>query len=84
VRFFSNELHVNRQTPPTFLVHAGDDKVVAVANSIRFYEELQKNGVAADLHIYTKGGHGFGAAPTLEEWFGRCQHWMKSNQLIAN
>ncbi|MGI8637708.1 MAG: alpha/beta hydrolase, partial [Segetibacter sp.] len=83
VKFFSNELHVNKQTPPTFLVHAGDDKVVDVTNSVRFYEELHKNSVPADLHIYTKGGHGFGATPTFDEWFGRCLHWMKGNDLIS-
>ena len=84
ISFFSNELHINKQTPPTYLVHSGDDKVVKVANSIKFYEELNKNNVPADLHIYSKGGHGFGAEPTFEEWFGRCLHWMKSNQWISN
>ena len=81
IKYFSNELYVNQNTPPTFLVHAGDDKVVAVANSIKFYEALQKNGVNADLHIYSKGGHGFGTTPTFEEWFGRCLHWMQTNHL---
>lgn len=84
VNFFSNELHVNKQTPPTFLVHAGDDKVVNVANSLRFYEELNKNGVPADLHIYTKGGHGFGSTPPFDEWFTRCLFWMKSNGWNSN
>lgn len=83
IRYFSNELHVDKETPPTFLVHAGDDKVVNVANSIRFYEALNKNGVPSDLHIYTKGGHGFGSTPIFDEWFGRCLHWMKSNEFIA-
>lgn len=82
IAFFSNELHVNKETPQTFLVHAGDDKVVPVANSIRFYEALNKNGVPADLHIFSKGGHGFGATPSFEEWFQRCLHWMKNNQWI--
>ena len=79
VDYFSNELHVNKQTPATFLVHAGDDKIVNVANSLKFYEELEKNNVAADLHIYAKGGHGFGAAPTFEEWFGRCILWLNKS-----
>jgi acetyl esterase/lipase len=83
VNFFSNELHVNKETPPTFLVHAGDDKVVNVANSIKFYEELNRNGVPADLHIYTKGGHGFSKTPAFDEWFGRCQQWMVSNGWIS-
>lgn len=79
ILYFSNELHVNKQTPPTFLVHAGDDNIVSVVNSIKFYEALNKNGVNADLHIYAKGGHGFGVTPSFDEWFGRCIVWMKSN-----
>ncbi|HXI01047.1 MAG TPA: alpha/beta hydrolase [Sphingobacteriaceae bacterium] len=76
IDYFSNELHVNKQTPPAFLVHAGDDEIVNVANSVKFYEELQKNNVPADLHIYAKGGHGFGKTPVFEEWFGRCIVWL--------
>jgi dipeptidyl aminopeptidase/acylaminoacyl peptidase len=56
VREYSNELQVTAQTPPTFLVHAGDDKTVPVANSLHFYEALQANGVPAEMHIYPKGG----------------------------
>jgi acetyl esterase/lipase len=82
IKYFSNELHVDQHTPQTFLVHAGDDNIVPVANSIQFYEALQKNGVNAELHIYAKGGHGFGAIPTFEEWFGRCLRWMRTAQLI--
>jgi acetyl esterase/lipase len=76
IDYFSNELHVNKLTPAAFLVHTGDDKIVKVGNSIKFYEELQKNDVRADLHIYAKGGHGFGVMPTFEEWFGRCVLWL--------
>jgi acetyl esterase/lipase len=82
IRMFSNELQVNKQTPPTFLTHATDDRVVVVNNSIRFYEALLRNGVAVELHVYAKGGHGYGATPTFDEWFGRCLHWMRSNEWI--
>lgn len=82
VTYFSNELFVNRQTPPTFLTHPGDDEIVSVINSIRFYEALNKNGVPADLHVYAKGGHGYGTTPTFDEWFGRCLNWMRTAQLI--
>lgn len=82
IKYFSNELFVNQHTPPTFLVHAGDDKVVSVANSIKFYEALQKNGVNADLHIYSKGGHGFEGTPSFEEWFGRCLQWLRTSKFI--
>lgn len=82
ILYFSNEHHVAKQTPPTFLVHSGDDNIVPVANSIKFYEALNKNGINADLHIYAKGGHGFGALPSFEEWFGRCLVWMKVSGFI--
>ena len=82
IRYFSNELQVKKTTPPAFLTHAGDDTVVPVSNSIKFYEALIANGVAADLHIYSKGQHGYPKTPELGEWFGRCLHWMKVNELL--
>ncbi|GAA0881226.1 alpha/beta hydrolase [Algoriphagus jejuensis] len=57
---FSGELNVNPETPPTFLVHAQDDKGVPIENSLLYYTALHKNGVTASLHIYPTGGHGFG------------------------
>ncbi|HTR30317.1 MAG TPA: alpha/beta hydrolase [Puia sp.] len=78
VRKYSNELQVTAQTPPTFLVHAGDDKVVPVANSLHFYEALQANGVSAELHVYPKGGHGFGMnnPTTPDRWTDRLKNWL--------
>lgn len=78
---YSNEMQVTKQTPPTFLVHASDDDIVLSENCIRFYQSLLKNNVPAELHIYQKGGHGFGMKnPTTEdEWMERCLGWMQSN-----
>jgi acetyl esterase/lipase len=78
VREYSNELQVTAQTPPTFLVHAGDDKTVPVANSLHFYEALQHNGVPAELHVYPKGGHGFGMnnPTTPDRWTERLRNWL--------
>jgi acetyl esterase/lipase len=56
---FSGELNVNAETPPTFLVHAQDDKGVPIENSLLYYQALHKHGVKASLHIYPTGGHGF-------------------------
>lgn len=82
VRYFSNELQVKKTAPPAFLTHAGDDTVVPVSNSIQFYEALIAKGVPADLHIYSKGEHGYPKTPALSEWFGRCLHWMQVNQFL--
>ncbi|MEO6283237.1 MAG: alpha/beta hydrolase [Dyadobacter sp.] len=82
-KYFSNELQVSKTTPPAFLTHAGDDTVVPVSNSIKFYEALNAKGIPSDLHIYSKGEHGYLKVPAFEEWFGRCRHWMQINGLLS-
>jgi len=81
IREYSNELQVSPSTPPTFLIHAGDDQVVLVANSIHFYESLLHNGVQAQMHIYPHGGHGFGLHnnSTKDMWFDRLMTWFGDN-----
>lgn len=76
--FFSNELQVTSNTPPVFLVHAGDDKTVPVENSIRFYQACIKNKVPVEMHLYPKGGHGFGMnnTTTTDSWMERLKNWL--------
>jgi acetyl esterase/lipase len=76
---YSNELQVTPQTPPAFLIQAGDDGLVNVKNSILFYQALQKNGVPAGLHIFPKGQHGFPYEPAHSTWFQYCAQWLKEN-----
>jgi acetyl esterase/lipase len=57
---FSCEKLVTHETPPSFLVHARDDATVPVTNSLLFVEACQRAGVSVELHLYEKGGHGFG------------------------
>jgi len=84
VHLFSNEEQVTAQTPPTFLVHASDDDGVNPENSIVFYEALLKHKVPAELHLYERGGHGFGLnnPTTKENWFQTCINWMKANKFM--
>ncbi len=81
IDLFSNELQVNAQTPPTFLVHASDDGAVNPENSAVFYQTLLKNKVKAEMHLYQNGGHGFGMnnKTTKDDWFDRGTNWLKSN-----
>lgn len=77
---FSGELNVNAETPPTFLVHAQDDKGVPIENSLLYYQALHKNGVKASLHIYPTGGHGFAfglGKGAVESWRNVLLAWMK-------
>ena len=79
-KLYSNELQVTKTTPPTFLVHATDDKGVPVENSLLFYQALKDNGVPAEMHIYPAGGHGFGLAlgkGYLETWTDRLVDWLR-------
>ena len=60
VELLSNEKQVSRDTPPCFIWHTAEDKVVKVENSLEFAAALQRNGVPFDLHVYQKGPHGLG------------------------
>jgi acetyl esterase/lipase len=79
VKEYSNELHVTKETPPTFLVHAKDDNKVPVSNSTVFYDALVKNHVPAEIYLYEKGSHGFALNNTTspEKWTDRLKIWMK-------
>ncbi len=81
VDFYSNEKQVTPQTPPAFIVHATDDGAVMAENSVNYYLALKKNGVSAELHLYEKGGHGFGLGvnDTSKFWTKACEEWLKSN-----
>jgi acetyl esterase/lipase len=85
VENLSNENQVTSETPPTFLVHANDDKGVPPENSIAFYLALIKAGVPAEMHIYEKGGHGFGPGTgkgAVSSWMLRCSEWMRGRGLL--
>lgn len=81
---YSNEKQIDSMTPPTFLVHATDDNVVPVENSIHYYMALKKNNVPAEMHIYEKGGHGFGLGvkDTSEYWTTACERWLRANHYL--
>lgn len=78
INHFSNELQVNAKTPPSFLVHAADDGAVPVENSIRYYQACIQYKVPAEMHLYPKGGHGFGMynKTTSDLWMERLKNWL--------
>lgn len=85
VNLFSNELQVTKKTPPTFLVHAIDDKAVPIANSELILKALQEKNVPAELHKYDVGGHGFGMIKRkipLDNWTDLLMTWLQNNKLI--
>jgi acetyl esterase/lipase len=76
----SNELHVNEDTPPTFLWHTANDAGVPVENSLLFASALSRHGVASwQMHIFPDGRHGLGLAqghPEVGVWTELCATWL--------
>ena len=84
MNYFSNEMHVNSNTPIAFLVHAKDDKVVPIENSHLYVDALKSNGVEAELFVYETGGHGFGMInkTSPESWINAMKAWLQKNKII--
>ena len=84
IDLYSNEKQVTANTPPTFIVQAGDDATVPVQNSLLFYDALLKAKVKTEMHIFQAGGHGFGLnnPKTTEHWFEWCSNWMMLNGFL--
>ncbi len=81
MEYLSSENQVTATTPPTFLFHTNADTGVPPENSIYYYLALRKAGVPAELHIYEKGPHGVGLAPTdlvLSSWGPRLADWLRN------
>lgn len=76
------EITVKGNSPPMCLIHANDDKgVTSPSSSALLYLEYKKLNLPAELHIYVKGGHGFGMKKTglpAAEWLVRAGEWMKT------
>ncbi|HNP90548.1 MAG: alpha/beta hydrolase [Parabacteroides sp.] len=71
------ELKVTAQTPPTMLVQTEDDKSY-INSSLFYYYALKEAGVPATMHLYSKGGHGYGLRDTgnaVNEWPYRAEEW---------
>lgn len=85
IEYYSNELQVTKETPPAFLVHAINDWVM-VENSLAYVKACKAAGVPAELHMYDKGGHGFGMKKGLKgpvsHWPERLEEWLIENKWL--
>ncbi len=74
--------HVGARTPPSFLVHAFDDPVVAMDNSLDWIAACRAAGVPVEAHLVARGGHGFGLhlSPDLPgaRWPELLAAWMRN------
>ncbi len=84
VQYYSNELNVDSQTPPAFIVHAKNDDAVPVQNAYEYDKALKANKVASTLYLFEKGGHGFGMInPTSTvQWTTPLTEWLRERKII--
>lgn len=80
------EIHVTRNTPPTFLLQAENDNVDDVNNSLVYYSALKKAAVPVEMHLYAEGGHAFGLRPTklpVSGWPRLVEAWLQTIGMIS-
>lgn len=68
-----------KEFPPTYLLAAAYDRGAA-NGSAQLFLDINKAGGVAEIHIYQKGRHGFGAATTSPEfspWMDSLKHFLK-------
>ncbi len=79
------DIQVTSRTPPTFLLHAEDDRIDPVENTIVYHAALRNAGVPAEMHLYVKGGHAFGLRRTsspITEWPRLVEKWLGAIGMI--
>ena len=78
------EVHVTTQTPPAFLIQTEDDPV-RVQNRLYYYLALVNVKVPAEMHLFAKGGHGYGLRATgapVAGWPGLAEKWFRTISVI--
>lgn len=83
---YSLEMQVHAAMPPAWIMHALDDSAVLPAHSERFYQALCAQNVAAQLHLFYQGGHGYGVRGTkgldCAVWPQLLEYWLRQQQVI--
>jgi len=77
------ELKVTAQTPPTIILGTADDRYMRGVPA--YYRALVRHKVPIALHVYPKGGHGYGLRPserTVSTWPRRCEDWLAAGGLL--
>jgi predicted esterase len=70
---------------PAFFAHSADDPYPA-EGSMAFAKELKSMGGSAEVHVWAKGGHGWGASErcvAAKQWTDLLGVWMKEQGLLA-
>jgi|GEM_PF-1670094 len=82
----AQEVTVTDKSPPMFLVHTWDDPVTP-QSSLLLAAELRRVGVPAELHLFDRGGHGYGMRATdlaVTGWPRLCERWLQEGNLLQS
>ena len=79
--------HVSKDAPPTFILHAQDDPVDDVRNSLVYFLALREAEIPTEMHIYAHGGHGFGLRRTeqpITHWTDLAEKWLVTIGIVKD
>jgi dipeptidyl aminopeptidase/acylaminoacyl peptidase len=75
--YYSPELRVSDDTPPTFIWHTVDDDVVPVENALLFITALQNNHISYEAHLFRGAVHGISVCNEQTDYVDdHCGHWI--------
>jgi acetyl esterase/lipase len=77
-------IKITKETPPMFLSVCDDDPIGSMG-SVRLYMKLRETGIPCELHVFVKGGHGYGIRANhgaAAGWNRLCENWLKQIGVI--
>lgn len=82
-----SDYKIPENAPPMLVVCASDDPLGLAVMSVDLYEKWLSSGISSAIHIYSKGGHGFGMRTqnlASDNWIDRCYEWMIDEMIIID
>jgi acetyl esterase/lipase len=91
----NSKIPVDGNTPPTFILQAGNDPIDPIENSLVYFIALQKAKVHTEYHVFAEGGHAFGLNRTIldipnwnklpiADWENLVERWLKTIKMTTN
>ena len=80
----TEDIRVDRKTPPAFVVQTLDDKKF-YRSALAYTTALDAQGVPCELHLFARGGHGYGLRDTghsVSRWPELCAAWLKAINVL--
>ena len=79
-----DEIKIDENTPPAFVIQTLDDKHY-YRSSLAYTTALSAKGIPVELHLFAKGGHGYGLRPSthpVSQWPALCKAWMRESGFL--